>query len=406
MNACAGPTVLVGWALHLGATPLQVGVVGSLAQLSNVVQLPAAWACALFGRRRVALVAVALSRQALLPLALLPFAGLSPHAARAALFCVAAASAVLGTAGNNAWTAWMGDLVPARVRGRWFGRRTAACVLVGTLGGLASARLLDAAAGREAAGAALAALAVGASAFGAVTAVLMARQGDAPVPRGPRPAAALALQPLRDPRARRLLAYQLAWNASVGAGAGYFTFHLLHDLRAGFGVAALHAAGTAAAKAVAAPLWGRALDRAGARPVLASCSFAAAVLPLTWLLAARGTLWPIAIDAVVGGVAWSGHALASFAAPLAIAPRRDRPFYLAAFSMAGGLSYALAVAAAGALAGAAGGGAPHGLRVAFACSAAGRFASAFLALRLEARPDRAPANGAAIERAAPDRAAA
>lgn len=382
MNACAGPAILVGWAVHLGASPVEVGLVGSLAQLSNLVQLPAAWACALFGRRRVALAAVALSRQALLPLALLPFAGLGPAGARAVLFGVAGVSAALGTAGNNAWTAWMGDLVPARLRGRYFGRRTAACVLVGTLGGLATARLLDAAGGRALTGPALALLALGASALGAVTTVLMARQHEPPGPRVPPPSAAAALRPLRDPRARGLLAYQVAWNASVGLASGYFAFHVLRDLGAGFTVLALHAAGVATARTLAAPLWGAAIDRSGARAVLAACSFGAAPLPLLWLHAAPGTLWPIALDAVLGGVAWSGHSLASFAAPLDVAPRRERPFYLAAFSMAGGLSYAAAVAAAGALAGAAAGGPPHGLRIVFAASAAGRLASAVLALRL------------------------
>lgn len=385
VNACAGPTILVGWALHLGASPLQVGLVGSLSQLSNVVQLPAAWATALLGRRRVALVAVALSRQALLPLAILPFLGLGPGAARALLVAVAASSAALGTIGNNAWTAWMGELVPRAVRGRYFGRRTAACVLAGTAGALAAARLLDRAASQSRAGAALGALALAACAFGAVTTVLMARQQDAPGPPGDGPTLALALRPLRDADARSLLAYQVAWNASVGVGGGYFTFYLLHDLGAGFTVVSLHGAAAALARMLSAPLWGRAIDRVGARPVLAACSFGAAALPLLWIAAAPGVLWPIAVDAVLGGVAWGGHGLASFAAPLAIAPRRDRPFYLAAFAMAGGLSYAAAVALGGLAAGAAPGGAPGALPVVFAVSAAGRLGSAFLATRVAER---------------------
>src|SRR6516165_3368132 len=62
-SACAGPTVLTAWALHLRATPLEVGFVAALPQLAQAVQLPAAWATALFGRRRVAIVTIALSRQ-------------------------------------------------------------------------------------------------------------------------------------------------------------------------------------------------------------------------------------------------------------------------------------------------------------------------------------------------------
>jgi MFS family permease len=386
VNATAGPTILVGWALHLGASPVEVGVVGALPQLSQVVQLPAAWASALLGRRRVAIAAVAASRQAILPLALIPLLRLSPAAARSLLLAVAGMSAALATVGNNAWTAWMGELVPARIRGRWFGRRTAACVLAGTAGALGAARLLDGAGRSGRTGAALALLTVFASAFGAATAFLMARQHDAPGPAPARPAPGLALRPLCDPAARRLLSYQIAWNASVGLAGGYFAFHLLSNLRVGYTVVALHAGAAALARMVTAPLWGRAVDRFGARPVLAACSFGAASLPLLWLASAPDRLWPIAIDAVVGGVAWSGHNLASFAAPLAVAPRRERPFYLATFSTASGLSYALAVAAAGPLAGSPPpGSVPHGLGLVFALSAAGRLAAAFLALRVEER---------------------
>ena len=388
VNACAGPTILTGWALHLGAPPLEVGLVGALPSLAALVHVPAAWLTSTLGRRRVAIATVALSRQVFLPLALLPLFPAGPAAQRAVLLAVAAASAVLAVAGNNAWTAWMGELVPGGVRGRYFGRRTALCTLGGTLAGLGTARLLDSAAGIGAAGTALAVLAACACVTGAVTTVLMARQHDVPAAPAPAPSLAEALRPLADPRARGFLAYQIAWNAAVGLGGGYFAFHLLHDLRAGFTVLALHGALVAALKIASTPLWGRALDRLGSRPVLAACSFAIGFLPLVWLVPRQGFLWPFALDAVVGGIAWGGHALASFAAPLAIAPRRGRPFWLAAFSTAGGVAAAAATALGGALAGAlperfaAFGRTWWAVDALFLASAAGRLAAAFLAMHV------------------------
>jgi MFS family permease len=387
-TACAGPTVLTGWALHLGATPLEVGFVAALPQLAQAVQLPGAWATALFGRRRVALVTITLSRQALLPLALLPFLPLGNGAARALLVAAAALSAALSVAGNNAWTSWMGELVPERLRGRYFGRRTAVCTVFGTAGGLLAARILDAASSARATELVLAALALAASAAGWTTTALLARQHEPGAPPPRAPSLRDALRPLADPRARDLLWYLLAWNASVGLAGGYFTFHLLHNLRAGYTLVALHASLVASARVVSAPLWGRAIDRYGAAPVLAACSFAAAGLPLLWLATSDRVLWPIAIDAAVGGVAWGGHALASFAVPLDLSPRRERPFYVAVAAMAGGVAYAAATSVGGVLASAAPRvapalvGAAHGLEPVFALSAAGRLASAFLAVRI------------------------
>jgi len=389
VNACAGPTILAGWALHLGATPLDVGVLCALPQLAQLVQLPSAWVTALLGRRRVAIAAVGLSRQALLPLALLPLFHLSPASGRALLLWVAAAAAVLGVLGNNAWTAWMGELVPEALRGRYFGRRTALCTFGGTIAGVGVARLLDLLSSRGRAELVLSLLAGLACAIGLLTTLFMSRQHEPASAPGPGPTLAAALRPLRDGDARSLLAFQLAWNASVAVGGGFFTFHLLHNLRVGFTLAAIQAAGGALVRILAAPLWGRALDRFGARPVLAACSFAAAVQPLIWLTTSPTFVWPIAVDALVGGVAWSGHGLASFALPLSVAPRRDRPFYLATFAMAGGAAYALATWAGGTVAAALprplatlGVGGGHGLEVLFAVSALGRFASAFLALRI------------------------
>jgi MFS family permease len=388
-NACAGPTILAGWAILLGCSPIETALVAALPQLTQIAQVPAAWAAGFVGRRRLTILTVALSRQAFLPLAFIPLFSPSPGAARALLLAVAAASAALGMAGNVAWAAWMGDLVPERIRGRYFGRRAAICVLAGTLASLAAASLLDGAGGPRAA-LAFAALAAASSLVGALTTVLLARQHEPPCAAGARPTLACAARPLRDPAARGVLAYLVAWNASVGLAGAYFTYHLLGNLRAGFVVVSLHAAGGALAKVLSTPFFGRAIDRVGPRPVLAAASFGSAALPLCWLATSPGTLWPLAVDAVLGGVAWGAHGLASFAVPLTLAPRRDRAFYVAVFSTAGGLAYVLGTAAGGALLSALGAsgaaGVGQGLRTLFVLSAGCRLASAFLALRVAAPP--------------------
>jgi MFS family permease len=388
--ACSSGAVLTGWALHLGCSTMEVGLLGALPFLSQAVQLPSAWLTATMGRRRIAIAAITASRLAFLPLAALPFIPLAPPSARLLLLAVAASSAALGVAGSNAWTAWMGELVPERLRGRYFGTRTAVCTLGACLAGLGAGFLLDRAGG-DRAGLALAGLAVAAAAVGLVTGALLARQHEPAAPAAPPPGLAALLRPLADPAARAILAYQVAWNASVGLGAGFFALHLLGDLGLAFSVLALHGAGTAAARVLAAPLCGGAIDRVGARPVLAACSFAVGLTPLLWIAAAPGRLWPVALDALVGGAAWGGHQLASFALPLAVAPRQERPFYVAAFSAAGGLAFAAAAAAGGALAGALPsrfalfGRSTHALEVLFVLSAAGRLLAAPLALRIRER---------------------
>ncbi len=270
----------------------------------------------------------------------MPILPLEVDAKQRLLLAVAAASAFLGVLGNNAWVSWMGDLVPRRIRGRYFGRRTALCTLAGSTAALLCGYVLDLARRADVIGLAFSALALVAVASGAVTTWLMAQQHGIRASEPPRFDRAAIAAPLFDPMARRLLAYQLAWNAAVGLTGAYFALHMLQNLKMGFLLIALHGAGVALVRITIGPLWGRAIDRVGSRPVLIACSFGISLIPLYWLVARPDFLWPVLIDVVYSGALWSGHALASFNLPLSIAPQKGRSFYLAAFAMAGGLAYA------------------------------------------------------------------
>lgn len=352
VTACAGGAVLTGWALHLEAGPLTIALLGSLPFLSQWAQLPAAWLTATRGCRTVAIWSVGLSRQALLPLASLPFLPLAIEHKRLLLIAVATVSAVLGVVGNNAWVVWMGDLVPRRIRGRYFGRRTALCTLAGAAGMLAAGVLLDTARPRGWEPVALSTLALLACAAGVVTTVLMIRQ-HSPASSSIREGlcARVLLTPFADPAARRLLAYLVGWNAAVGLAAAFFAVHMLQSLRMGFALMALHGTGVALVRVVTAPAWGRAIDRLGGRPVLVACSFGIGAIPLLWVLASPELLWPILVaDALLSGILWGGHGLAAFHLPLAVAPRKGRSWYLAVFAIAGGLAFAAASLSGGLLA--------------------------------------------------------
>jgi MFS family permease len=271
--------------------------------------------------------------------------------AKQAVFLTCAfASAALAVAGNNAWTSWMGDLVPGSVRGRYFGRRAALCAFAATCASLAAGLVLDTGRNQNDAALALCALTAVACIAGAATTLLLAQQRE---PRRPTPPQAVplreALAPVRDPRARNLLAFQLAWSAAGGLAAAFYPLHMIGNLKMGFARMAIYAAAVAAFRMVAAPLWGMAMDRGGARPVLVASSFGLCVSPLLWIVAAEGRLWPLALDAALSGATNAGLALASFSLPLALSRPATRSFYVGAVAAAGGLAAAVGSAAGGAV---------------------------------------------------------
>jgi len=390
ITSFVGGSVLTGWAIFLGCSPLVIAMLGALPFLAQLVQFPAAWITSRFGSRRTAIACYAVGRLAYLPLIALPFLPIGREMQRAILLAVAGTSAAFVVMGSNAWTAWMGDVVPGTLRGRYFGKRLSLVTVSGAAGVLAAGLLLDVArrGGWEAA--ALAGLAAAASLAGAVTIVFLLQHQDAPVDR--RRAAAhfelrAVVRALRDPAMRPLLRYQLAWNAAIGVASAFFAVHELQNLKMGYALIAAHATAVAAMRVFVSPFWGKLIDRVGAQPVLVLCSFTLPVVPLVWLLLTPGaSLWPLVLDVILAGALWAGHMLAVFELPLAVAPREGRPYYLAAFSTAGGIAFAAASLVGGLLAQSLPatvhvfGGTFGNLHVLFALSAAGRLLAAPLAL--------------------------
>ena len=397
--ACCGVGVLTAWALYLDAPRWTIGLLGALPFLAQLLQVPAAYVVAHFGLRRVAIVAVSTSRFVYLPLAVLPVLPIGTSARVAVLAAVAAVAAVLNAVGGNAWMSWMGELVPSRVRARYLGRRTAFCTAGGAVASLLAGAALDASRRAGCMGGSLVAIAVVIVAAGVLCAVLLGRMHD-PGPDGAPPTMrwADAAVPLADPSGRRALVYQVAWGAASGLATGFCALYMVEELHLGFLGATLHAAAFALSRTFAAPLWGRAIDRVGARPVLVLTAIGLALTSSIWAVVTPSLVWLLAVDALASGALDAGQLLGLMDLPLRIAPRAKRPFYLATLAMGGGLAFAAAAAVGGALIAAV----PDGLSILgrptstygllFFTAAALRAAASILGVRLVdpgARPVRA-----------------
>jgi hypothetical protein len=388
-GACATGAVITGWALYLGASAALIGLLGALPLGAQVASLPAAWFTGSHSRKAVALWAVGISRMTFLPLLALPTLDVAPTTKLHLFLAIVAISTIAAVIGNTAWAAWMGDLVPERLRGRFFGRRTIFLSIAGTLTSIGAAILLDRLAPLGWTGAALSGLTAGACLAGVASVFLMLRQHEPPAAAEPGIPAWPALRlALHDRRARPFLGYLLAWNAAVGISASFFAYHMLTNLKTGFLVVAAHGVGVAVVRIVSARFWGHAVDRIGAGPVLIFCSFGIAAVPLTWFFVTPERLWPIAVDAGFAAFLWAGHGIAAFDLTIGLAPRASRPIYLAAFATAGGLGFGAASIVAGQLAALIPlhfellGEVWTNLHVLFLLSALGRLASAGLTLRL------------------------
>jgi MFS family permease len=318
------------FALHLKASTAQIGWLASLPpMIGSFMQLLSAWLGRRQTRRRPLYLAGA-SAQALtfIPLIALPL--LIPEHAIALLV----ASVTLYYAGAHfaapAWTSVMGDLVPPRRRGRFFGARTRYVTITMFVAMVAAGGVLH---GFDAENAVL---------FGFITifAVAMlarlvsvyhlARMREPPKP----PAAPFPSMEWRTlvarVRASPFARFSMLFAAMQGATAiasPFFTVYMLRDLGFSYFEFTATTATAVLTQFLSLKTWGRLCDAFGTNAVLKVTGAMIPVMPLLWL--PTDNIWYLLMIQVFGGVGWSGFSLAANNALYDLVPADKRTNYFA-----------------------------------------------------------------------------
>ncbi|MDA0700089.1 MAG: MFS transporter, partial [bacterium] len=173
-------SVLIGFMLHLGASPAEIALVGSVPLLSQVASPAAAYLAAAFGRRKLLTIVMALvSRLTWLLAAALTLVPMPDPWRPTVLILVVLVSSFFLAANGTLWTAWMGDVVPERERGRYFGLRAGIVGVVAMAANLAAGAFLD----RVGAPLSFQAVLVASVVIALIGVVIYALQLDPPPPR-------------------------------------------------------------------------------------------------------------------------------------------------------------------------------------------------------------------------------
>jgi MFS family permease len=343
-------TLATGLALLLGAGSLELGVLAAMPVLGALMQFPAAWWIERYGDRRRISVLGSLGRVLWLVPAILLFVTI-PIPLQLSLFLLATALGnMLLSVALNAWNSWMTDLIPPRVRGRYFGTRGALMSGAAMVTAYAGAWLVDRSrpAGYEAwAYAGLMGLAVLSGALGSY---MLARQPEPPMSaRARRRMIDLLRLPLHNRAFRGFAATFLLWQIGLGIAAPFFIAYGLTELRLPLRTLALMDAITALTGLLAQPQWGKLADRVGQRRVLAISMGLIVPLPWMWILATPDRIWPLYVNATLAGIMWAAFLMTQTNRLMELAPAEGRSAYFAAFSVATGIPFMIASLGAGTL---------------------------------------------------------
>lgn len=330
-------SVIVGYLFALGASPTHIGLVASVPFLAQVASPFAAVLAERFGRRR--LIAASLStigKFVWVLAAFLPQFGLPDAIEPTLLVALVLLGSVFQAATGTLWAAWMGDVVPDKLRGRYFGLRTGVVGVVGMIANLVAGAFLD----RVGAPLSFQVVLVTAAVLGALGIVLYFFHYDPPVQVVRARSREVFLSPLRDANFRRFLMFGVYWQFVVLIGAPFVIPYFLEELHMSFTQIAIWTALAASTGLGTTILWGRVADRVGNKPVLAVGTFLAGLLlPGTWILAGlTGQQWIIYVSAVFDAIAWGAIGPAVFNLALVAAPRQGRVSFIAMYSLVSGVA--------------------------------------------------------------------
>lgn len=347
-----GPHFLTGYLLLLGAGNFQLAAIIALPHFLMMFQIAAAYLTAHLGNRKlICSIGIFLHRGVYAVLAFLPFIpGISMEARLWLAFAFMFFSQLALMFAANTWWMWMADLVPERIRGRYFGTRSAITLMLGVVWSLAGAVLLDYYRARQSQEIGFAILFVTASVFAMIGLFYLTRQYEPSMKKEPPPRPRQLLAIFSNSNFRRTSVFFLVWNFGVGLAAAFGAKHMIDHMGMSYQMMMLYPVIINLIGFAVARHWGRVIDRVGTRSTMVICGTIASFVPLTWLFTGPNTTWPIWFDAVMAGVFMTGMNIAAVNLPLLVTPGKHKMHYLGVFSTVAGFGLGIACVAAGSIA--------------------------------------------------------
>jgi MFS family permease len=368
-NVTAG-VLLTNFAMDLGASATQIGLLASIPLVANLLQPLGAYLSEQCTSRHWYCLGVYIPSRLvwgllLLLLGLLHWDYIEPQTLIFGTLTIALISSGTGALGSAAWLSWMAVLVPKRLRGRYFGLRNSAANLTN----LVSVPLMGLAISQWPSGPVdgFGILLVLAIAFGLVSLSFQNLMVDINPKRQQtlsEPQIGLhsaetevdgELATENTSKAERfkfwiLLLYFGGWMFAFSLSAPFFNLYMLDNLNLPITLVTFYTSLMAGANLLMFMFWGRLADRIGNRTVLAIAGIILAVAPLLWLFVGTGALsiWlglPL-LHVVMGGTG-AAIDLCNNNLQIGVAPLHKQSTYFGWLAAAAGISGALGTAIGG-----------------------------------------------------------
>ncbi|MDE2939484.1 MAG: MFS transporter [Chloroflexota bacterium] len=364
MFSIGGGGFMAAYALALGASNLQVGILAALPPVSQVIQLPAILLSEKFrARKAIAVPAWFLAQFMWLLIGCVPFLLNTPGAAAVtAIIFLLAVRGLFTSVYNTSVTSWVRDLVPQSLLGRYYSRRfgmMTVSIAVAGLGGSFFVYWWQSAASPANDIYAYSLLLVGGWAvFGFVGPLLVAGAREPLMPAAQedgRSTVSILLEPLQDRNFSRLIRFLVMWNFALNMAVPFFAVYMLTRLGFSLPIVIGFTIVSQVTNVLFIRVWGAMADRTGSKTVLSLAASLYLLVIFGWMFTTNPdqyilTIPLLAVLHVFAGIAAAGVQLTIQTLALKSAPGGRATPYLGIAGMATGLGAGTGPIVGGALA--------------------------------------------------------
>jgi MFS family permease len=334
---------LTNYVLDLGASNFECGIVEALPFLLQFCFLFSPWLVRrLNARKPVAGFFAFAHRMSWLVLILLLYVDWVPWVKHLLMLITLLFSNACAVIAHNAWFSWMADLVPATIRGSYYGRRNAYMGLTSLVALLTGSQILNhyRQTGYGYLGYTVCFSAAIFSAFLAARMIL--KQYEPPPKEIPRIRIGRLLKTLHNkPLLKKYIVFFTVWQFSLGVGAAFFGIHMVKVLKMSVAQMGMFSLIASIMVIVASRFWGLARDRVGDRAILIATGIFISSHVWIWMPAEEGRLWPAWTVCIVGGFFWAGFNIASFSWPQHLCGHGERQYTFGMIGLFSGPGFVL-----------------------------------------------------------------
>jgi MFS family permease len=356
-----GGALLSNFLVDLGASAVEIGMLASIPQLTNLLQpLGAYLGDRIKSRNWYSLLIFGTSR--LLWLIIVPGIWLvsSSHMAGRQLVLLTLfiiwVTNILEALGRASFFSWVAVLVPERLRGRYFGFRNSVVNLTNFIGvpllGLAVSKWpggsLQGFGAVLVVGIVLGIISLGFHFLMTDVNPQVVHAADSDTDHGSPRETVFSF--LKDANFLRFLLYSGLWSFAVNVSAPFFNLYLLGDLNLDVSVVTLYNSLGFGANLLMLMFWGKLADRIGNRPLMITVGILVGLTPLLWLEAGTAPifLWAwFPLLHIIGGATWAAIDLCSGNLMMSVTPLHNQSIYFAIAAAVPGITGAMGITVGG-----------------------------------------------------------